>query len=55
MAAVAHIRSIEDTTQIYCPLDVYYAILARNTLYNMVKSVEDANSIAGLLGNILPG
>lgn len=54
MAAVAHIRSIEDTTQIYCPLDVYYAILARNTLYNMVKSVEDANSIAGLLGNILP-
>lgn len=54
MAAVAHIRSIEDTTQIYCPLDVYYAILARNTLYSMVKSIEDANSIAGLLGNILP-
>lgn len=54
MAAVAHIRSVEDTTQIYCPLDVYYAILARNTLYSMVKCIEDANSIAGLMHKILP-
>lgn len=54
MAAVAHIRSVEDTMQVYCPLDVYYAILARNTLYSMVKSIEDANSIAGLMNNILP-
>lgn len=54
MAAVAHIRSVENLTQIYCPLDVYYAILARNTLYNMVKCIEDANSIAGLMYDILP-
>lgn len=54
IAATAQIKEVDSLTQIYCPLDVYYAILARNTLYTMVQSAEHEYSAKGLLAKILP-
>lgn len=54
LAAVARIKGLSVDTQVYPPLVVYYAILARNSLHDHIHAVENRYKVGGILSGVVP-